>query len=590
MNIEKLKDAARKLEEKKNPETNKVVPLKKKIRIEEPKKDNVLAIPNLSLVLRSVSKFLSGKGTKKKLKGLEIPGIKEGKVKFKGLNIPDLSKVDMVYPLIPRNPKGNEPIYAYAHIRWDESRSILRYDVIEPELTREDKIFLERVKETIQERLDIDFTKLNLNQAQEYLDEKFNEVLDFLGITLDEKRRKKIQYYLYRDFIGFGKIEPLMHDPYIEDISCDGVGIPIYVYHRNPFFGSIETNVVFETKDELDSFVMKLVQRGEKSISMAEPLVDASLPDGSRLQVTFGTDIAKRGSNFTIRKFTEKPMTPVDLIELGTVDIRILAYLWFCIEHGKSILVAGGTATGKTTMLNVLSMFIKPNMKVISIEDTPELKFSHPHWISEVAREPISEIGEKKFGQVDLYDLLRESLRQGPDYLIVGEVRGKEAYVLFQQMVTGHPGLSTIHAENIDKLMDRLTTEPINLSPSLIENLDIIIFLKRVKKGPAYLRRVSEVLEVERYDKKEDKVIVNEVFKWDPVSDSFYSPNGSVILKKLSEYLGISPEKIKRDIKERAEILDMALKRNVRDYEEFGKIVRMYYANSQKLIEMLRGY
>ncbi len=585
MNIEKLKKAAEKLD-KKLPEEN---PLKK-TRIEE-SKISVSNVPNLATLIQNAAMLMKEKRIKKKkTKGLEIPAVVSSKVRGKKFEVPDLSKVDMIYPLIPQKPKRGEYIYAYAHITWNKTKNILRYEVIEPELNRNEKILLERVKETIQERLDIDFTKLNLSKAREYLDERFNEVLNFLGITLDVKKREKFQYYLYRDFIGIGKIEPLMHDPYIEDISCDGIGIPIYVYHRNPFFGSIETNVVFETKEELDSFVMKLAQRGEKSISMAEPLVDASLPDGSRIQVTFGTDIAKRGSNFTIRKFTEKPMTPVDLINFGTIDSKILAYLWFCIEHGKSILVSGGTATGKTTMLNVLSMFIKPNMKVISIEDTPELKFSHPHWISEVARQPISEVGGKGFGQVDLYDLLKESLRQRPDYLIVGEVRGKEAYVLFQQMVTGHPGLSTIHAENIEKLMDRLTTEPINLSPSLIENLDIIIFLKRVKRGSGYLRRISEILEMERYDKKEGRVVVNKVFEWNPVTDGFDSVNGSIILKKLSNYLGINPDRIKKDIMERMKIIEWAKERKITDYEEFGKIIRMYYANSEELMKKMREY
>ena len=585
MNIEKLKKAAEKLD-KKLPEEN---PLKK-TRIEESKL-SVSNVPNLATLIQNAAMLMKEKRIKKKkTKGLEIPAVVSSKVRGKKFEVPDLSKVDMIYPLIPQKPKRGEYIYAYAHITWNKTKNILRYEVIEPELNRNEKILLERVKETIQERLDIDFTKLNLSKAREYLDERFNEVLNFLGITLDVKKREKFQYYLYRDFIGIGKIEPLMHDPYIEDISCDGIGIPIYVYHRNPFFGSIETNVVFETKEELDSFVMKLAQRGEKSISMAEPLVDASLPDGSRIQVTFGTDIAKRGSNFTIRKFTEKPMTPVDLINFGTIDSKILAYLWFCIEHGKSILVSGGTATGKTTMLNVLSMFIKPNMKVISIEDTPELKFSHPHWISEVARQPISEVGGKGFGQVDLYDLLKESLRQRPDYLIVGEVRGKEAYVLFQQMVTGHPGLSTIHAENIEKLMDRLTTEPINLSPSLIENLDIIIFLKRVKRGSGYLRRISEILEMERYDKKEGRVVVNKVFEWNPVTDGFDSVNGSIILKKLSNYLGINPDRIKKDIMERMKIIEWAKERKITDYEEFGKIIRMYYANSEELMKKMREY
>lgn len=589
MNIRNLQKVAKKLKKGEKEEEGKG---EKEREREERKKElgGERKAPKISLIIRRAARAIKGKGKKKKKKkkrrGIPIPEMETlGKIEKKERKAPDITEVDSYYPLIPKKPKKDEPIYAYAHIHWDDVQEILVYDVIQPKLSRDEKILLERVKETIQERLDVNFAKLKSERARDYLDEKLSEVLDFLGVSLGKKRRKKIQYYLYRDYIGLGKIEPLMHDPYIEDISCDGIGIPIYVYHRNPFFGSIQTDVVFETKEELDPFVMKLAQKGEKPISMADPLVDASLPDGSRIQLTLGTDIAKRGSNFTIRKFVEEPLTPVDLMNFGTGDSRMFAYLWYCIEHGESVLVAGSTATGKTTFLNVLSMFIKPNMKIVSIEDTPELKFSHPHWISEVAREPISETKGKEFGKVDLYDLLKSSLRQRPDYLIVGEVRGREAYVLFQQMVTGHPGLSTVHADSVDRLVDRLTTEPISLPANLIQNLDIIIFLKKMKVGKTYLRRAANVLEVEKYDEKENKIVANEVFKWKAGRDNYISGSGSIILENLAESTGEKKEKIRKEIENRIKILKWARERGISDYREFGKIVRLYYANSEELLK-----
>ncbi len=548
-------------------------------------------VPKLSSIIRKVGLYLSEKEEKKErkeIRGIKIPDVFSEKEGIRKKEEVDITKINMYYSLTPVSPKKGEEIYAYAHIKWDKNKNILVYSVIEPRLERKDKVILEKIKETIQERLDIDFTKLNVKSAMKYLDEKFNEILDFLGFYPTGKEKKVLKYYIYRDFIGLGKIEPLVHDPYIEDISCDGVGIPIFVYHRNPYIGSIETNVFFEDKNELDGYVMRLAQKSEKSISMAEPLVDASLPDGSRIQLTYGTDIAMKGSNFTIRKFTKDPITPIDLIKSGSVDSKMLAYLWFCIEHGKSMLLSGGTATGKTTLLNVLSMFIKPNMKIVSIEDTPELRFSHPHWVPEVARQPISEIGGKEFGRVDLFDLLRESLRQRPDYIIVGEVRGKEAYVLFQQMATGHPGLSTIHAETMEKLADRLTTEPISLPAGLIENLDIIIFLTRTKTGDSYVRRVKKVMEVERYDIEKEKVISNTVFEWKAGSDIFES-SGSVILENISEQMGIPVKDIKREVENRIKILEWAKKQNIKDYRSFGKIIRMYYANSEKFLKKIGG-
>jgi len=601
MDFKKLAEAAQKFEElqKVPKEEAEPIPMKLEKIGEEtlPKRFEIGSareeVPKLSKVLRRVGMFLANKEKREKekkgeLRGIQIPEIEITGALMRKKEFLDLTKIDICYSLTPITPKKGEEIYAYAHIKWDTNKNVLVYEVIEPKLSRNDKIALDKIKETIQERLDIDFTKLNIKSAMSYLDEKFNEILDLIGFYPTEKERKIIKYYIYRDFIGLGKIEPLMHDLYIEDISCDGLGIPIYVYHRNPFIGSIETNVFFKDEDELDNFVMRLAQKSEKSISMAEPLVDASLPDGSRIQMTFGTDIAMKGSNFTIRKFTKDPITPIDQMTEGSVDSKMLAYLWLCIEHGKSMLISGGTATGKTTLLNVLSMFIKPSMKIVSIEDTPELRFSHPHWVPEVARQALSEVGGKKMGQVDLFDLLKESLRQRPDYIIVGEVRGKEAYVLFQQMATGHPGLSTIHAETIDKLTDRLRTEPISLPPGLIENLDIIIFLSRIKRGDKYVRRVKQILEMESYDGKSEEVKANKVFEWDPINDRFES-SGSIILERLAKQTGQTEEEIKRELKRRTMVLEWGKKIGIKDYRNFGKLVRMYYANSENLLRKVKG-
>ena len=586
--IQKIKEKEIRITETKEFTKIKEMKLPKKFKIGTAREE----ISKLSRIIRKVGLFLSVKEKEKegkKIKGMEIPEIEIDRTEIKKKEFLDITKINLYYSLTPISPKKGEDVYAYAHIKWDSNKNVLIYEVIEPNLSKKDKITLDKLKKTMQERLDIDFTKLNIKSAMKYLDEKFNEILDFLGIYPTQKEKKIIKYYVYRDFIGLGKIEPLMHDPYIEDISCDGLGIPLYIYHRNPFIGSIETNVLFKDEDELDTFIMRLAQKSEKSVSMADPLVDASLPDGSRLQLTFGTDIAMKGSNFTIRKFTKDPIIPLDLLRSGSVDSKMLAYLWFCIENGKSMLISGGTATGKTTLLNVLSMFIKPNMKIVSIEDTPELRFSHPHWVPEVARQAISKIGGKKTGQVDMFDLLRESLRQRPDYIIVGEVRGKEAYVLFQQMATGHPGLSTIHAETIDKLTDRLRTEPISLPPSLIENLDIIIFLSRIKRGDKYVRRIREVMEVEKYDIEKESVVPNIVFEWNPAKDSFES-SGSIILEKISKQTGQHEEEIKRELKRRAMVLEWGKKIGIKDYRNFGKLIRMYYANSENLLNKIKGW
>ncbi|MDY6766365.1 MAG: type II/IV secretion system ATPase subunit, partial [Candidatus Nanohaloarchaea archaeon] len=294
--------------------------------------------------------------------------------------------IDLRYPLIPSDPEEGEDVYAWAHIYYDEDRGKIIYKLNEPELSNRNEKILRSIEDRLKEKVDVDFGEMKREEAKEYLREKIDEVLRGRDFNLDEETREVIQYYAYRNFIGLGKIEPLMNDKYIEDISCDGVGIPVYVYHRNPDIASVETNVVFDDDENLDAFVRKLAQRCGRSVSMAEPLVDGSLPDGSRVQATLATDIARRGSNFTIRRFTEEPLTPVDIMDFGTVNAQILSYLWLAIENGRSILIAGPTASGKTTLLNALSLFIPPDLKIVSIEDTPELRLPHPNWVPEVAR------------------------------------------------------------------------------------------------------------------------------------------------------------------------------------------------------------
>lgn len=520
----------------------------------------------------------------KKVEGIEIKAIPEMRKKREEVK---LTRINVVYPLIPRHPKKGERVFAYANIKWSAAESSLVYLVIEPKLTKEEEKLLSLIKNSIIEKIDVDFTSLKKGEAKEYLKRSFEETVKTMATTLPPDKQEDLMYYIERDFIGLGKIEPLMMDPNIEDISCDGVGIPIYVYHRDPQIGTIRTNIFFNTKKELDAFANKMAQRCGKTISVAQPLVDASLPDGSRIQITLGTDIAKRGSNFTIRKFTEEPMTPIHILRYGTTDSKILAYLWLITEYHMSTLIAGGTASGKTTLLNALSLFIKPELKIVTIEDTSELRLPHPHWVPHVARQPMIEVGTRKLGEVDMFDLLKESLRQRPDFIIVGEVRGKEAYVMFQQLATGHAGYATIHADSMEALIDRLTTPPIKLPPGLLENLDCIVFIVRVKKGNKYVRRISNVFEIIGFDREKNLPITNEVFRWNPATDTFETVNPSVNLKKIAKETGRPDILIQRDIGEKIKIIEWMDKQNIVDYRKFAAVMKLYYADPDRLVELI---
>lgn len=491
-----------------------------------------------------------------------------------------------VYNLIPAHPKPGEPVFASVTVSFSEEDQSLIYNLNEPPMNPHEIEVLRKVEEKMQEKLDVDFDTLAFVSQKDYLRNQIGEIIDLFGYSVTSEQRAKIEYYIFRDFIGLNKIEPVMHDPNIEDISCDGVGIPIYVFHRNPTYGQLKTNIVFLSKEDIDSFVMKMAQKCGKAISVATPLLDGTLPDGSRVQATLGSDIARRGSNFTIRKFSENPLTPIDLMRFGTLDSMSFAFLWMCIEYGKSVLIAGTTATGKTTLLNSVSLFIRPEMKIVSIEDTGELQLPHPNWIPETSR---SGMGEKAYGAVEMYDLLKAALRQRPDYVIVGEVRGKEASVMFQGMATGHPSMGTIHADNVQRVVDRLVTPPISLSPALLENLDIIVFLVRSKVKGEFQRRVLKITEVKAVDIKNGRIVPNDVFQWDPIQDKIFPMNPSLILAKLAAFKGTTEDSVKAELERRAMLLEFLARMDLRSYEAFAYYINQYYANPDALFKQMRG-
>jgi len=524
-----------------------------------------------------------------KLEGIEIPVFKVGRLSMVGLREKEETTFTTQYSLTPKKPKRGEPVLAYAKIVWDPKSESFVYNVVEPRMTENVKRLFLKVKNLIEEKLDVDLSKLKTSEAKDYLHKQIFQLLDYFKISLTESEKLALTYYIDRDFLGLGIIEPLINDTEIEDISCDGINIPVFVFHRNPLLGSIPTNIVFNNPDELDSYLVRLAQLCGQGISVIDPLLDGSLPDGSRIQGTLATDIARRGSNFTIRKFTEKPFTPTDLINFNTVDIKTLAYLWFAVDSGCSVLVSGGTATGKTVFLNVLSLFIKPEMKVVSIEDTAELKLPHPHWVPHVARVSISTQTGKLRGEIDLFDLLKESLRQRPDYIIVGEVRGTEAYVLFQQMATGHPSLATIHSESIEKLANRLVTPPISLPPSLLESLDLVAFLSRMRYRGKNIRKVTSVYEVTGFDFKRNTMKYNQVFGWDPATDQILIKNKSHALWKIMKRTGMKENDIVEELKRRMSILFWLQEQNINDYRDVGRVMSLYYDFPEMVLDALSG-
>ncbi|MCS7093590.1 MAG: type II/IV secretion system ATPase subunit [Candidatus Aenigmarchaeota archaeon] len=491
----------------------------------------------------------------------------------------DITQVDITYPVL-------EP-FSYVNIKWDSEQKMLIYRVIEPELSKEEKEVLDKICKNLMELVEISFEEIKEeSKALEYIKSNVEKVIKSLGLKLSVNQYLKMMYYIYRDFIGYNEINTILNDPYVEDISCDGINIPVYVVHRR--FGSLKTNVVFTDGERLRKFIIKLAQRSGRYVSYAEPILDSSLPDGSRVAATIAQDVATRGGTFTIRKFTEKPFSPVEQLELNTVDEEVLAYLWLLIEHRSSMLVVGGTATGKTSFLNSICMFIKPEAKIVSIEDTRELRLVHEHWVPGLARPGfgIPLPSGEKYGSVTLFDLLKEAFRQNPDYVIVGETRGEEAYVLFQGIASGHASLSTFHAGSAGDVVRRLISPPIELPPSLLESLDVIVVMTFAKEKGKAARRVKEIEEIERVDENGNVKTVT-IYKWDPISDTFQKLNESIKLKKIASNMGVSYEEILKELERRKKFLRWLLNQGIKDYTQVTKNINEYYKDPKKFWQIL---
>jgi flagellar protein FlaI len=324
-----------------------------------------------------------------------------------------------------------------------------------------------------------------------------------------------------------------------------------------------------------------------KNISIASPILDASLPDGSRIQLTYGNEVTRRGSTFTIRRFRVDPLTISDLIAFNTLSSEMAAYLWYIIENRASILVAGGVASGKTTMLNCLSMFIKPEMKIVSVEDTQELNLPHENWIPSVARLSFGN-EDKGAGNITLFELLKAAVRQRPDYIIVGEVRGEEAYTLFQAMATGHLGMSTIHAESVEAVINRLESEPMNIPKNLIAMTDVIMIMARTEVEGRPARRAVNVTEVTGLAQNTKNITTEEVFQWKAKEDKFDFSGHSGLLEKHMTKTGIIEEDLKRELHRRKTVLEWMVRKGIRRYTDVANVIREYYANPERALQKAR--
>lgn len=417
-------------------------------------------------------------------------------------------------------------------------------------------------------------TQYVLEQAKNFV-KKYERSLG----KYDETTWSKIYYYIVRDLAGYGSLDAIMHDQNIEDISCNGVDAPLYVWHRK--WESIPTNIMFTDGQTLNDFIVKLAHKSTKHISSAQPLLDGMLPEKHRLAATFMKEVSTKGSTFTIRKFREVPLSVIDLIKIGTLSERVASYFWMILEYKMSFMILGGTGAGKTSLLNAILSLMSGNDKIVTIEEVPELRPPVPNWTQLNTRQSF-QVGNEASKNITLFDLIKVSLRYRPDYLVVGEVRGEESYTLFQALATGHGGLCTMHADSLDSAVKRLTSPPMNVAEVYIPLMNSAVHIQRVKLpnddgGVRFGRRLRTVWEIEDFGK------YKEIVKWDPSTDSFNTKlENSLLLKKIAQTSGMPLEAIIQELEIREAYIKYMVDNDLHEQREVTEKILNYYSEDEE--------
>jgi len=477
--------------------------------------------------------------------------------------------LDIIYPL----ERG-----IFIHIK--AGGEIGKYNIIEPE--KPNREILDQIESAVAKLItERTIVAESIEEKERVIAKLFNEAIQKRKINLPEDKKIYYLYHFLRERIGHGFIDIFLADPWLEDISVPGAG-HVYVYHK--FFGSLESNIEIQ-KEEIDQILRSLAERYGHVLSYSHPIIDIHLPDGSRFNIVYGEDISLKGSNFTIRKFPKEPISVAHLIGWNTFSAEFAAYMWMLFEVGISAFICGETASGKTTTLNALTGLIRSDSKIVSIEETPEVNLAHRNWVREVTRLHSGSV-------VSMFDLLKAALRQRPDYIIVGEIRGEEGQVAFQAIETGHPVLSTFHAGDLQTLFQRLTSPPINVPKTHINGLNLAIFQNRIKRGLRLVRRVLSVNEIISYDSDSGSLNYFPVFVYDPDADQLRFRGSSIFLEaKVLPYRGWGTDKtpeLYRELQMRAEILRVLSEKSPKFRSVWNTVIETEQVGVEKVYRMIK--
>ena len=470
--------------------------------------------------------------------------------------------------------------FAYAVIAEDSGSGARKYFLDEVPLTPREAAIYTYLLESLESELTVPRSNVD---PRAYFREQAKRVVTKYSIRAPQMSWPKIFYFAERDLVGFGALDALMRDPHIEDISADGVNKPLFVYQRR--YENLETNVTFRDDETLDNLLSRLAHMAGKHISTAYPIVQGTLPGRHRLSGTFRREVSPYGGTFTIRKFREDPLTIIDMLNFNVIDHNLAGYVWFMMENRATAIVAGATGSGKTTLLNSLLTLTRMNNKIVTIEEVQEINIAHSNWTALVSRESYGTIEDAGRG-VGLFELVKTAMRMRPDILVVGEVRGEEAYVLFQAIATGHGGVCTLHADDVTSSIQRLTSKPMDVPASFIPFLDMVVTVRRIALpalggGFRTVRRVlalDEVATVGNYVR---------MFKWDPVTDTHSATQlgKSVKLSRLARDTGLSLPDIISEINKRGLVLKWMQQKGIRNFREITYLFEEYRSRGDELYQ-----
>ena len=471
----------------------------------------------------------------------------------------------------------SELVHAIIYVDKDGFR---RYRPVEPPLSKEEADTLAKLKRAVQNVGEVrdGVLKLARERRAEYLEELAKRAAAEFKIRVDEKVWRKVMYYLRRDLLGYGVLDPLVRDPFIEDIHVDGPG-PVYIWHNR--WESLKTDIVL-TDDDLEGYVSRFASLVGRSVSYAEPILEGMLPEGYRVELV-APPISPKGPSFVVRKYFVVPITLVDMVRMGTISSDAVAYLWLMLDYGRNIVIVGPTGAGKTTLLNALLYLVRPDAKILTIEDTREINIVHEHWQALLTRPSRSE-GVR---DVSAFDLLAVAMRSRPDYVVVGEIRGEEAYVLFQAFGSGHSGATTIHAETIEDAVRRLLTRPMNVPPILVGLAHVFVRIMRVKVGGQITRRVVEIAENMGISRG-GRPRLHYIYRWDPEKDVLAQVEESRHLETISRARFVPVETLRKELERRKTLISLMADKGYSTPYVVAKIFTRYHLDPEGALEAVR--